>query len=174
MGNFYTNITLKTSDREEVIEYMRVHGRACFVSPTSRGFTTVYDRIADEQDLRDLENLALDLSSRFQCIALAVLNHDDDILWLALAGNGNWLTQYQSDQILSGSAWRLASAFNVPGLLPLIWVSMRWPIILFQIWRHSLIAWALGIPGSSVGFGYRYLSRGEHPSANDITEFEKI
>lgn len=174
MGNFYTNITVRSADRQAVIEYMRTAGRPCFVSPTSRGFTTVYDRISDEQDILDLERLALELSSRFQCLALAVLNHDDDVLWIGLAGSGSWLTQYESDRILSGNAWRLASEFKVPGLLPLIWLFMRWPFMLFQIWRHELLAWALDIPKSSVGLGYRYLSRGERPAADDPGKFERI
>lgn len=173
MGNFYTNITLRTSDRGEIIEYMRSQGRACFVSPVSRGFTTVYDRICDEQDIRDLEGLALDLSRQFRCIALAVLNHDDDVLWMSLARNGDRLTTYRSDRIVSGSAFRLASEFAVLGLLPLVWIAMRWPIILFQIWRHSILAWSLGVPNFSVGFGYRYLSNGERPVDN-AGEFESV
>lgn len=174
MGNFYTNVTLRSTDRHEIIEYMRAHGRGCFVSPTSQGFTTVYDRICDEQDIRDLEALALDLSSRFQCTALAVLNHDDDILWMGLARGGTWLTIYRSDQMFSGSAWRLAAELRVLGLLPLIWILLRWPIIVFQIWRHVLLAWSLGIPNSTVGVGYEYLSAGERPPGNDAGDFDRV
>lgn len=174
MGNFYTNITLRTSDRQQIIEHMREKGRDCFISPASRGFVTVYDRRCDEQDIRDLEALMQELSARFHYVALGVLNHDDDLLWMGLARIGNKLTVYQSDQILAGNAWRFASEFNVLGLFPLIWLLMRWPIVLFQIWRHSLIAWALGLPNYSVGFGYQYLSRGERPTKDDEGEFERI
>jgi len=103
-----------------------------------------------------------------------VLNHDDDILWIGLARAGNWLTTYDSSEMFSGSAGRLASEFKVLGLLPLLWLAMRWPFILFQIWRHALIAWTLGIPNSSVGFGYRYLSRGERPSGDHMGGFDSI
>lgn len=161
MGNFYTNVTLRTSDRQAVIEHMRAEGRRCFVSPTYDGFTAIYDRLCEEQDTRDLEALATNLSSRFHCSALAVLNHDDDILWMGLARQGEWLTTYHSDQVASGSAWQLAKEYNVVGLLPLIWLLMRWPFVLFEIWRHGILASALGIPKATVGFGYKYLSRGE-------------
>jgi hypothetical protein len=56
-------------ERQAVIEYMRAQGRACFVSPTFRGLTTVYDRLCEEQDVHDLETLATDLSFEFHCSA---------------------------------------------------------------------------------------------------------
>jgi len=59
MGNFYTNVTLRNAERQAVIEHMRAQGRSCFVSPTYYGFTTIYDRLCEEQDTRDLEALAM-------------------------------------------------------------------------------------------------------------------
>jgi hypothetical protein len=174
MGNFYTNVTLRTEQRQALIEHLRELGRNCFVSPTVRGFTTVYDRLCEEQDVGDLEALASELSSRFRCTALAVLNHDDDILWMGLAAEGVWLGAYQSDEMFSGSAWQFASEFKVVGLFPLIWFLMRWPLVLFEIWRHAAIASTLGIPRFSVGFGYKYLSRGERPSAENADQFESV
>jgi len=119
MGNFYTNVTLRTTERQALIEHMRAQGRSCFVSPTYNSFTTIYDRLCEGQDPSDLEALATDLSSQFHCSALAVLNHDDDVLWMGLARQGKWLTTYHSDQVLSGSAWQLAQEFKVIGLLQL-------------------------------------------------------
>ena len=174
MGNFYTNIALRTTKRQELIEYMREQGRAGFVSPISCGFTTVYDRLCDEQDVRDLETLATELSSRFSCSAFAVLNHDDDFLWIGVARDGNWVTTYRSDEVVSGNAWKLARGMGVLGLLPLIWVMMRWPFVLFEMWRHRAITGALGIPDFTVGFGYRYLARGERPAGANPEEFESV
>jgi hypothetical protein len=174
MGNFYTNVTLRTTVRKEVIEHMRAQGRSCFVSPVIRGFTTVYDRLCEEQDVHDLEALAEDLSSAFHCSALAVLNHDDDVLWIGLTRDGKGITTYNSEQILSGSAWKLAQEYRVLGLVPLVWFLMRWPIVLFAIWRHGGLASALGIPNFSVGFGYRYLSRGERPLNANADQFESV
>lgn len=174
MGNFYTNITLRTSDRSEIVAYMRGGNRPCFISPTTRGFTIVYDRYCEEQDVRELEDLASNLSSRLHCPALAVLNHDDDVLWIGLANEGQWVTTYQSDQMLSGSAWRLACAFKIRGLFPLIWFLMRWPVVLFEVWRHAAIWSALGLPKFAVGLGYTYLSRGERPSGENPDSFESV
>jgi hypothetical protein len=173
MGNFYTNVTLRTAERQALIEHMRARGRSCFVSPTYNGFTTIYDRLCEEQDTSDLEALATDLSSRFHCSALAVLNHHDDVLWMGLAREGKWLTTYHSDQVSSGSAWRLAKDFKVIGLVPLVWFLMRWPVVLFEIWRHGALASVLGIPKVTVGFGYKYLSRGERPH-EDAEQFESV
>ena len=173
MGNFYTNVTLRNAERQAVIEHMRAQGRSCFVSPTYYGFTTIYDRLCEEQDTRDLEALATDLSLRFHCAALAVLNHHDDVLRMGLAREGEWLTAYHSDQVLSGSAWQLAKEFRVVGLLPVLWLLMRWPFVLFEIWRHGALASVLGIPNVTVGFGYKYLSRGERPD-KDAEQFESV
>lgn len=172
MGNFYTNIALRTEERQGIIDHMRERGRLCFVSPTSRGFTAVYDRICEDQNVADLEALTTELSARFHCLAFAVLNHHDDVLWIGLARDGRWMTTYVSDEPFSGSAWRIASEFGVLGLLPLLWASMRWPLFLFQIWRHGAIASSIGLPDFTVGFGYEYLSRGERPSTPGTGEFE--
>jgi len=174
MGNFYTNVTLRTTERQAVIEYMRAQRRPCFVSPTFRGFTTIYDRLCEEQDVHDLETLATDLSLEFHCSALAVLNHDDDALWIGLARDGERVTTYNSHHILSGSAWSLAREFRVLGLLPLVWFLMRSPIVLFEIWRHGGLASALGIPNFAVGLGYDYLSRGERPPNSKADQFESV
>lgn len=174
MSNFYTNITLRTSDRSEIVEYMRGQNRPCFISPTTSGYTTVYDRYCEEQDVRELENLASDLSSRLHCLALAALNHDDDVLWVGVVNDGKWVTSYQSDQILSGSAWRLASAFKIAGLMPLVWLLMRWPIVLFEVWRHAAIGSTLGLPKFTVGLGYTYLLRGERPPGENPDSFERV
>ena len=173
MGNFYTNMTVRTSDREALIEHMRGIGRNCFVSLVYRGFTVVYDRLCDEQDVRDLELLTTELSAQFHCSALATLNHDDDVLWMGLASRGEWVTTYSSDQIFSGSAWRISREFNVVGLVPLVWFLMRWPIVLFAIWRHGALASVLGLPKATVGFGYKYLARGEKPEG-DAEQFERV
>jgi len=174
MGNFYTNVTVRTTERQELIEYMREQRRTCFVSPTSRGFTTIYDRLCEEQDIHDLETLATELSLRFHCTAVAVLNHDDDVLWMGVAHDGNWVTTYRSDEVLSGSAWNLARELRVLGLFPLVALLMRWPFVLFEIWRHQAITAVLGIPNFTVGFGYDSLSRGERPMSGATDEFENV
>lgn len=174
MGNFYTNITVRTTDREAVSAYMQQLRRSCFVSPLSRGYVTVYDRFCDEQGIHALEDLTVDLTRQLRCSAVAALNHDDDVLWLGLARNGNWVTKYRSDQSLSGSAWRMASECGVPGLAPLVWLLMRWPIVVFELIRHHALAWLLGLPKFSVGFGHKYLTEDEWPPHTKPSDFQRI
>ena len=114
MGNFYTSVTLRTTERQAVIEPVRAQGRmASFRQPfaVSQPCTTAW---CGQQHVRDLEALASELSWQFYCALLAVLNHHDDVLWIGLARNGEWVTTYQSDQLLSGSAWRLARKLAFP------------------------------------------------------------
>jgi hypothetical protein len=173
MGNFYTNVTLRTSERAAVVEHMRAHRRDCFISPNRKGFTTVYDRLCEDQDIHNLEALATDLSAQFRCTALAVLNHDDSILWVGLIRDGVWITKYNSSERFSGSAFKIAREFGVLGLAPLVSFLMRCPM-LFQIMRHAAIAATIGIPKFSVGFGYEYLLRGERPDGVSADEFEVV
>jgi len=173
MGNFYTNITLRTSERAAVAEHMRAGHRSCFISPSRKGFTTVYDRLCENQDVHDIETLAIELSSRFHCTALAVLNHDDSILWVGVIRDGAWLTKYDSSKRFSGSAFKMAREFGVPALAPLVSLLMRLPM-LFEVTRHEAIAAIIGIPNFSVGLGYEYLLRGDRPDGVNANEFEAL
>ena len=174
MGNFYTNIALRTTARDAILERMRSEGRTCFISPTSGGFTAVYDRLCDDQRLEELEALTSNLSSEFHCSALAALNHDDDILFIGIARDGQWIMSYRSDQTFSGSALKLAWEFNVLMLAPLVWFLMRAPC-LFETWRHQAIAATLRIPNFTIGLGFRYLMQGDRPWwRNDGEQFELV
>jgi len=49
----------------------------------------VYDQECDNFDLDLIESLALTISMRQSCMALASFNADDDILWLGSAKTGS-------------------------------------------------------------------------------------
>ena len=89
MGNFYTNITLRGPDQAAVATFLRQARRAAYVAPRHAGGTTVYDERCEAQDPQLLGELATALSRHFACPALAVLNHDDDILALLKLGCGS-------------------------------------------------------------------------------------
>lgn len=169
MGSFYTNITLKGPRQDEVIEYLSVDKRSAAVSPAFNELTVVYDEAAESQDDQVLSALAADLSRQFHCPALAVLNHDDGVLWYELYDNGKKLDGYNSrpdyfDELESDSTRRggnpqaLCSVFNPdqdPGKVRAV-LDREY---LFEIDRHNDLAQVLNLAELAVGIGFNYLSR---------------
>jgi len=97
VGNFYTNITLKAEREGQIVAFLRSKSRAAFVSKPTDGFVVVYDAESESQDDEVLRRLARELSESFDCPALAVLNHDDDILCYYLFQSGEELDCYNSN-----------------------------------------------------------------------------
>jgi len=96
MGNFYTNITLRGPDKDAVLAVLRRDNRCAYVSQTRDHFTVVYDLETESQDEELLCHVAELLSREFACPALAVLNHDDDILIYHLYSRGEQVDSYNS------------------------------------------------------------------------------
>jgi hypothetical protein len=94
MGNFYTNYTLKGPSQPEVANLLA--GRSAIVTPAGDGHVVVFDEESDEQNPEVIAELASRLSGELQCPLLAVLNHDDDILWYQLYLNGDLKDEYDS------------------------------------------------------------------------------
>lgn len=170
MGNFYTNITLRAADPAAIATLLRLSGRAAYIAPRHSGGTTVYDERCEEQDPRILGELAAALSEHFACPALAVLNHDDDVLALALYDHGELLGDYESGHPDEFQATALCRAWNRSAAQPLVWLALRSPRPLFEVMRHAWLARSLGLPPWSVGSGFRYLSQGEFPRGLDPTQ----
>ena len=80
VGNFYTNVTLVGAPREVLLPALDSAGRRAAVLFVGK-FAVVYDEQADTQDGSN-EQLAASLSSTLRCPAIAVTNHDDDILMI--------------------------------------------------------------------------------------------
>jgi len=160
MGNFYTNVTLLGPGREEVAEFLRQRRWTAYVSPTADRQTVVYDALADEQDTSRLARVARELSERFACPALAVLNHDDSELWLELYERGARTAAYDSSSGERSGFRALCAAFGRPWALVPLQALFVLPM-LFQSWRHGGIARLLGLPAWSVNLGYRYLDEAE-------------
>jgi len=97
MGNFYTNITLKGPDQYHVLEFLRENSREAFVSKDLNEFVVVFDAKSESQDDKVFRQAALSLSSKFCCPALAVLNHDDDVLCYWLFESGKETDSYNSN-----------------------------------------------------------------------------
>ena len=102
MGSFYTSHTLRGPSQQQVMKWL--DGRSAFVSSTEKKLTTILDEACESQDGEQLAALALQLSAHFHCPVLAVLNHDDDILYFELYEDGEKTDEYKamSHSLLNG------------------------------------------------------------------------
>lgn len=185
MGSFYTNVTLRGPDQEAVAEYLAGRNRQVLVSPTVDGVTVVYDALTESQDTRMLTNLARELSAQFDCVALAALNHDDDVLWLQLSVDGRLVDEYTSapgyfsgdaaTKPEGGDAEVLCEAFQAEDARAHAERVLRREQDMAGYFtasdRHTELAEALGIPPALVTTGYRYLTHGETPDGFQPQDF---
>jgi hypothetical protein len=188
MGNWYTNISLEGVSQAEILHALEELGRRAYVTPAISNWCTLYDQECDRFDLDVLESLALTLSMRLNCTALASFNADDDILWLGIYKGGDRTARYASTRAFfedgtdfpepSEVAPLLCRIFDKPqasaavqrilrrphsgaGLLAII---LRIPFAyLFEISRHQDLQKVLELPTGSVGLGYKDVDRGEMP-----------
>jgi len=188
MGNWYTNVCLKDVDQVTVVATLDELGRRAYVTPDIGGWIIVYDQESDKFDLNELESLALTLSTRLQCTALASFNADDGVLWLGIFENGKLSTRYASEKkqfedggefpLVPEVAEVLCRVFEAPeknqqvrkilrrphGILGLLSTFFKVRIAyVVEVLRHGDLAETLGIPLASVGLGYEYINRGETP-----------
>lgn len=192
MGNWYTNVSLKNVSPADVLAELSELGRVAIVTPVSNRWLVVYDQGCEKFDLDTLESLALTLSTRLHCTALAAFNADDDILWLAIYEDGKRSSRYasrlhefedrQEFPTRREFAVALSRIFDKPehgsqarsilsrgrGLLGLLSFLLKIPLAyVVEVQRHADLARLLGLPLGSVGLGYEYVSRGELPDGLD-------
>lgn len=180
MGNFYTNYTLRGPSQQAVVAALA--GRSAFVTPAQDGCVVVFDEESDEQNTDVITGLASQLSRELSCAVLAVLNHDDDILWYQLFQNGELSDEYDSSPDYfeplaepsapaGGDAQKLCSAFGASAVAEVENILRRSSYdpgdYTFAVDRHADLALALGIPSFGVGSGFRYISAGEFPEDLD-------
>lgn len=190
MGSFYVNSTLCGPSQEEVASYLGEKKRAAYVSPTVKGFTTVFDAECDTQKTEAIEDLSALLSARFKCPVLSVLNHDDDILVYWLYNDGVLIDQYNScpgyfggpggPEPEGGDAGEICKAMGQPEarqrVEEILRTSSEEDESAFEVDRHQALADALGLPGLCVGFGYRYLESEDEeafPEGLERSQFAK-
>ena len=175
MGNFYTNFAVHRAEQSDVLKALSK--RSAFVSPSVNGTVVVFDEKSDEQDTDIISTLASDLSVRCDCSVLAVMNHDDDVLWYQLYTSGNLIDEYSScpgyfsddeegDLPSGGNVAALASAFGSTNVAD-VEHALRAinDEFTFAIERHQALAQALGLPSFVVGGGFAYISDGEFPDS---------
>lgn len=169
MGNFYTSLTVRCSDHDSVVKAMK--GRNAVVSPTVSGYTTVWDEESDKQDEKIIDQLGRQLSSLLASPVIAVLNHDDDILWYALYSAQGKVDEYNSapgyfegvDAPPRGGDAQLLVKTIAPGApTDIIERVLQNTEYVFAVERHSDLLAALGMPPFAA-FGHGYINRGDVP-----------
>jgi len=171
MGSFYTSHVVHGASQPQILAWLKQ--RPAYVSVTHGRTTVVLDAACESQDGEELAALASDLSTQFKCPVLALLNHDDDILYFELYENGEKTDEYDSSPgyfgegdpeagPAGGDAARLAKIFGVADSAP-IEATLRNPDYVFAMERHRDLAAALGLPEFSVGLGYTYVEAGDLP-----------
>ncbi|MGH9888385.1 MAG: hypothetical protein ACREBE_22815 [bacterium] len=189
MGSFYTNVTVRTADQDSVVAYLTERGRRAFVSRPDGDALVVFDRDTEAQDYAVLRDLAEDLARRFACTALAVMNHDDDVLLYALCRNGQLIDEYnsapayfgegRSSDDRGGDAEHLATLFGASSradsLAALLELEAGTPGgVVFESQRHAQLVELLGSPRCAIGTGYDYLDAEEYPEDYQAADFTRI
>lgn len=171
MGSFCTQVLVCGSTQEACADIMRELGRRSIVVRPHRGIVPVCDQRTESQELDELDSLAASLSSRLQVPAVAVLNHDDDVLLRRVFGPEG-LRGYCQSGIVAGGAYKaLKEACAARCSVLALRFAFARPT-LFEADRHERLARLLDLPPWSVGLGYTYLARGEFDSL--IPEGERI
>ncbi|MDJ0942032.1 MAG: hypothetical protein QNJ30_01090 [Kiloniellales bacterium] len=198
MGNFYVNVTLKGPGRDRIAAWLAEAGFDAYLSQTVGGLTTVCEAGCDSQDDDHIRAFAAKLSEQLGCPALAVLNHDDDLLWYGLYAAGVLDHEYNSapdffegeclgldddldldDDGVSipegGDAQALCAAFG-PAADPAEVEAILRALddetgYVFAFERHEALAKALGLPDFTVCCGYRDLERGCFPRGYGEADF---
>lgn len=96
MGNFCKNVTVKGPHRQAIVDFLVDMGGLFYVSPTVDTITTIAANHTYLQNSDVLANFARTLSQQFQCPALAVINHDDDVFAYVLYDGGGRDHAYNS------------------------------------------------------------------------------
>lgn len=179
MGNFYTNFTVRSADRDAVVDTLRAMGRTAYVAPVSNGNTVLYDRECDDQSFDAIEKVGTELSSALNAPVLGILDHDDDILCYWLFESGQLTDEYNScpsyfDEIADPSgpsefdAAKLCAAFGCHQKVDRVAKVLQKSSFdedgyVFAMERHQDLAEALELPDWGVGTGYGSIENGELP-----------
>jgi hypothetical protein len=177
VGNFYTSVTVRGPHQEEVFAAMRALSYQAFVTDTVSGLTVICEQQSDTQDQTIWHDVAKQVSRQLNCAALAVMNHDDDILMYALYGSGKLLDDYNSCPDYcqeedtpappsKSDADALCESFGMPGNQLEVERVLRADDeqFVFAYERHAALVKALDWPAIPYQQGFDYLMKDGSPS----------
>ena len=181
MGSFYVNYTVRSADQAAVVKSLK--GRSAYVTPVKDGALVVTDEAAEEQDPDKVREVGELLSKSLKTPVLAVLNHDDDMLWLGLFENGRLADEYNSwpdyfaggtSPPAGGDAGKLCAAFGRGGREKDVDAVLKKKDYPVANGRHGDLVQALGLPDFAVGCGFNYLEEGELPEGLSDGDLVKV
>ncbi len=165
MGNFYSNITLSTDDKDQVIEFLIKRKCHTFVYPIDE-FICVFPKHDSF-----LFELAEQLSDAMRCAAFAVMIHDDDLLIYKLFQSGKLLDEYNSfpgyfegldTPSSGGDAEKVCQVYSAPQEVEALEEILRKKYT-FESNRHDAIIAKLNLPYCTVGSGFGYIQKDDAP-----------
>lgn len=165
MGNFYVNYTIRGVSQADAAAAMA--GRRAIIPPALGDAVVIFDKASDKQDEAVISKLAGKLSVELSKPVLAVLNHDDDILWYQLLVTGQIADQYNScpDYFTfagrgkakgptGGNAERLCAAFGSDQAARVEQILRKPDGYVFEFERHADLVEALHLPTFAVGASF--------------------
>ena len=198
MGNFYVNHTVR-APRDRVVTFLKKEGQTAFVSPTKVGYTVVYDKQCDAQDMYAITELGEKMSAALKAPVLAFLNHDDDLLCYWVFHQGELVEEYNScpdyfdeegmdidfeelglgaddgdeDPGYTTDGAQLCRHFGTPAVQDRVRSILEKPGQVFVMMTHQELVNALGLPEWTVGAGYRYIANNDaEPSREDCVHVQ--
>jgi hypothetical protein len=172
MGGFYTNVTVRHDNPADVAGALERLERTAFLSPVVNGCCVVFDEATEDQDVAEMERLAQPLSKRLRCAALAVLIHDDALLYYVLFESGRMTDEYNSRPGFEdgserspegGVARALAAAFDAHDRAGEVERVLHRSEYALATERHAQLVAALGLPEFAVATGYDGILEGRVP-----------
>jgi len=181
VGSFYVNYTVRSTDQPTVVKSLK--GRSAYVTPVKDGALVVTDETAETQEVDAVREVGELLSTSLKTQVLAVLNHDDDMLWYGLFDRGKLTDEYNSapayfdggaDPPSGGDARKLCAAFGRADKESAVEAVLRKTDYAVAMERHGELLEALGLPGFAVGCGFTYLEEGELPEGLAADDLLKV
>ena len=170
MGNYYANFAVRGAEQSKIVDALRGARRRALVAPTYNQITLVFERDSDRLIEAEIDLVGALLSCHHPVLAAAVA--DDDELWLGLYQQGARTVNYSSRGERAGTL-QICRAFGRWHVIPLVWIVLQFPYVVFESLRHAALAQLLGIPNWCVATGYRYIVDNEELppglSAEDLT-----
>ena len=173
MGNFYCNFMTRGPRVDEVERLLREHRRVAYITPTVNGKTVIFDKAANELEQLEIDRVGELLSRELGCLTIAAAVADDDELWIGLYERGKLRIEYHSRGVRRG-AGVFSRAMGKSWMTPIVWLILRWPYMIFESWRHALLAKALGMPGWCVATGFTYIEEDELPDGLEQGDLRRV